>query len=100
LTCCISMAEPFAPCRTTAAASELERTLPDGGRSWQVPAPLTGTLDAVTRGDASSTARTSRTRQSNRGLRRSPATPNSGSHWRAHGRAFACASQEHSCRAH
>jgi bifunctional non-homologous end joining protein LigD len=25
----------------------LERTLPDGGRSWQIPAPLTGTLDAV-----------------------------------------------------
>jgi bifunctional non-homologous end joining protein LigD len=25
----------------------LERTLPDGGRCWRVPAPLTGTLDAV-----------------------------------------------------
>jgi bifunctional non-homologous end joining protein LigD len=25
----------------------LERTVPDGGRSWQIPAPLTGALDAV-----------------------------------------------------
>ena len=25
----------------------LERTLPDGGRSWRLPAPLTGALDAV-----------------------------------------------------